>query len=97
MATYQVVYWKEIPSQVDAREASVRHQEVLSRRFQELIEVVAAKRKLDSANDYIKAWTRGEKCTRAGPAKAVAQAVAAEFETRFDAIRAKALAQTADA
>lgn len=97
MATYQVVYWQEIPSQVDAREAGARHKEPLSQRFQELIDIVATKRKLDSADDYIKAWAKGEKSTRPGSAKEVAKAVAAEFEAQFDAIRAKALAQTAEA
>lgn len=95
MATYQIVFWQEIPSQVDAREAGVVHKEALSRRFQQLIEKAAARRGLDSADDYIAAWSRGEKRTRPGSAKEVARAVAAELEARFEAIRAKALAQTA--
>jgi len=91
MATYRVVYWQEIPSQVDAKEGGVKHKQPLSQRFQELINRAAAQRKLDRADDYIKAWARGEPATRPGSAREVAQAVAAEFESQFEAIRASAL------
>jgi hypothetical protein len=91
MATYRVVYWQEIPSQVDAKEGGLKHKQPLSARFQQLINMAAAQRKLDSADDYIKAWARGEPETRPGSAREVAEAVAAEFESRFDVIRASAL------
>ncbi len=92
MATYQVTYWQEIPSQVDARDESGKvHKELLSKRFQELIDIIATRRKLDSSDDYIGQWNKGEKSSRAGSAPEVARAVAAELEGEYEAIRADAL------
>jgi len=92
MATYQVTYWQEIPSQVDARdEGGKAHKEMLSKRFQELIDIIAVRRKLDSSDDYINQWNKGEKTVRDGPASNVAKAIAAELESQYDAIRANAL------
>ena len=93
MAIYQVTYWQEIPSQVDARDPGGKPQKVmLSQRFQELIDIVASKRKLDTSDLYISQWAKGDKIEKAGAATDVARAVADEIEGRFDDIRAKALA-----
>ena len=91
MARYQVTYWQEIPSQVDAKEGAKAHKLMLSQRFQELIDIVAVKRKLDGSDDYIAQWAKGEKIEREGSAEDVAKAVAAELEGRYEEIRAKAI------
>jgi len=93
MATYQVLYWQEIPSQVDARDGSKSHKEMLSQRFQELIDLVATKRGLVESETYISGWSKGDKSERPGSAVDVAKSVAAELEQRYDEIRAAALAQ----
>jgi hypothetical protein len=97
MATYQITYWQEIPSQVDAREAGKLHKEMLSQRFQELIDIIAVRRKLDASDAYINEWNKGKKTERAGSAEEVCKAVAAELEAQYDQIRATALQQPADA
>ena len=99
MAKYQVTYWQEIPSQVDAKEdgGGKPSKQMLSQRFQELIDIIATRRKLDSSDDYISQWNKGEKQDRPGSAEEVARAVAAEIEAQYAEIRAKALAQPADA
>ncbi|MEO5882551.1 MAG: virulence factor [Caldimonas sp.] len=95
MATFQVTYWQEIPSQVDAREGRDKpHKEMLGMRFQELIDIVASARKMGDADAYISGWNKGPKETRDGSASEVGKAVAAEFEARFDAIRSEALQKT---
>ncbi len=92
MATYQVTYWQEIPSQVDARdEGGKAHKELLSQRFQELIDIIATRRKLDASDDYINQWNKGQKTPREGSALEVARAVAAELENDYEKIRATAL------
>jgi hypothetical protein len=92
MATYQILYWQEIPSQVDARGEGKSHKEMLSPRFQELIDIVATKRNLTESDDYIAGWSKSEKLEHPGSAVDVAKAIAAELEAKFDAIRAAALA-----
>jgi hypothetical protein len=95
MATFQVTYWQEIPSQVDAREGRDKpHKEMLGQRFQELIDVVATSRRMGDADAYISGWNKGEKQVREGSAVDVAKAVAAELEARYDEIRAEALQRT---
>lgn len=92
MATYQVTYWQEIPSQVDAKASGEKPaKQMLSQRFQELIDIIAVKRKLDASDDYINQWTKGPKTEKAGSAADVVNAVAAELEDQFDQIRATAL------
>lgn len=98
MANYQVTYWHEIPSQVDAKapgEPPCR--QPLSPRFLELIDLIATKRKLGGTDDYLAGWNKGPKTEREGTAAAVARAVADEFEARYDSIRAQALAQGTNA
>lgn len=95
MATYQILYWQEIPSQVDARDAGKSHKELLSQRFQELIDITATKRNLTESDDYIAGWSKGEKTERPGSAVDVAKSVAGELEAEFDAIRTAALARGA--
>lgn len=97
MAIYQVTYWQEIPSQVDAREGGKLHKEMLSQRFQELIDIIAVQRKLDNSDAYINEWNKGKKTDRPGSAEEVGKAVAAELEAQYDAIRAAAIKQSADA
>jgi len=94
MAKYQVTYWQEIPSQVEARETGKPHKLLLSQRFQELIDIVAVKRKLDGSDDYIAQWSKGEKLERPGTAEEVAKAVAEELEAQYDQIRATAIEQS---
>jgi hypothetical protein len=98
MAVYQVTYWQEIPSQVDARDPGAKaHKVMLSQRFQELIDIAASKRKLDTSDLYIAQWAKGEKTEKAGAAADVAKAVADDFEARFDTIRSEALAKSISA
>ncbi len=91
MATYHVLYWQEIPSQVDARDGGKPHKEMLSQRFQELIDIVATRRNVVESDAYISGWSKGDKAERAGSAAEVAKSVAAELEAQFDKIRAAAL------
>lgn len=95
MATYQVTYWQEIPSQVDAKAPGQKpHREPLTQRFLDLIDIIASKRKQDSADDYLAGWNKGTKEEREGSAAQVAQEVAAEFEAQYEAIQARAILQS---
>ena len=94
MAIYQVTYWHEIPSQVDAKApGEAPFKQPLSQRFLELIDLIATKRKQGGTDDYLAGWNKGKKTEREGSAADVAQAVAQEFEAQYDSIRAQALAQ----
>ena len=92
MADYSILYWQDIPSMVEAREGRERKKIQLSDRFQVLIDAVAMKKGLVGTDAYIEQWRRGEKLSRDGSAGEVAEAVAAELEAQYDAIKAAATA-----
>ena len=91
MATYQVVYWQEIPSLIDARDDNGAHKEQLSQQFQALIDHAAMIRKLAGTDAYLDQWSKGKVETRPGTAKDVAKQVAAEFESRYAEIKDQAI------
>ena len=93
MAKVTILYWQEIPSVVEARDRSVRHKIELSQRFQELIDLVAMKKKLAGTDEYLIQWNKGAPEEQDGDPETVARAVAEDIEGRYDTIRAEELAK----
>lgn len=86
MATYQILYWHDIPSQVRARGEGGRAGVQLSARFQEAIDQAAMATGLIGSDAYTEAFRWGEAHERPGTAQAVAAAVAAELEAQHPTI-----------
>ena len=93
MARVTILYWQEIPSVVEARDRSGRHKIELSQRFQELIDLVAMKKKMMGTDEYLLQWSKGAPTEHDGEPEAAAKAVAEDIEARYDAIRAEELAK----
>ena len=91
MATYQILYWQEIPSLVEARDQNGVKKIQLDQKFQGLIDEAAMRRKFAGTDAYLEEWNKGPKTEAAGDAEAVAQSVADDIEGRFAEIRNKAL------
>jgi hypothetical protein len=83
MATYQILYWHDIPSQVRAKEGKNRHSVQLSPRFQEAIDNAAMLAGLIGSDEYTEAFKWGESLEREGDAELVALKIAAEIESRY--------------
>ena len=94
MATYQVLYWHDIPVQVRARGAGGRASVPLPDRFQEAIDQAAMAAGLIGSDDYTAQLHWSEPEERPGTAREVAAAVAAETDARYPEIDWRA---TADA
>jgi len=92
MAEYQILYWQDIPSVVEARDAAGTARVQLNQRFQDLIDAVAMKEKLAGTDAYLDQWEKGPVETREGTAEEVARAVAAELEAGYAALKARKLA-----
>src|SRR5690242_10608857 len=86
MATYQVLYWHDIPVQVRAKDAGGRVSAPLPERFQEAIDQAAMAAGLINSDDYSEAFRWGEPQERAGSAQEVAAAVAAELDAQYPEI-----------
>ena len=93
MAKVTILYWQEIPSVVEARDRSGRHKIELSPRFQELIDLVAMKKKLAGTDEYLVRWRKGRPEEHEGDAAAAAKAVAEAIESRYEAIRTEEIAK----
>ena len=86
MATYQVLYWHDIPVQVRAKDAGGRAGAELPARFQEAIDQAAMAAGLIGSDDYSNALRWSEQHERAGTAREVADALADELDAQYPAI-----------
>jgi hypothetical protein len=82
MAELTVIYWRDIPAQVTAKEGRQTSKAVLSERFQEAIDAAATRVGLIGTDDYLAQWRR---VTRPCDAdlETVASAEAARLEAEF--------------
>ena len=81
MASYRIIAWKDIPAAVEARDASDQVSLQLSERFQALIDSVAMQLGIHD-DAYLAYWATSDG-ERAGSARDVGAAIAAELEDRF--------------
>ncbi len=82
MATYKVLYWQEIPTQIRAEDEDEDVTLMLDGKFMLQVDILAAKRGLQGADDYLAQWKWSEEEEREGGARAVAEAVRAELEAK---------------
>jgi Virulence factor len=82
MANYKVLYWQEIPTQIKAEDDVEDVTVMLDGRFMEHIDILAAKRGLQSSDDYLAQWKWSEEEEREGSAREVAEALKAELEAK---------------
>ena len=80
MTTCKILYWQEIPTQIRAEDESDDVVVALDGKFMAQVDILAAKRGLQSADDYLAQWKWGEEEEREGSAHEVAEAVKAELE-----------------
>jgi Virulence factor len=82
VAIYKVLYWQEIPTQIKAEDDVEDVTVMLDPRFMERIDILAAKRGLQAADDYLAQWKWTEEEEREGSARAVAEALKTELEAK---------------
>jgi hypothetical protein len=82
MTTYKILYWQEIPTQIKAEDESEDVAVMLDAKFMAQVDILAAKRGLQAADDYLAQWKWSEEEEREGSARAVAEAVKAELEAK---------------
>jgi hypothetical protein len=80
VATYKILYWQEIPSQIKAEDDSDDVTLPLDPRFMERIDRLAAQRGLQGSDDYLAQWRWSDEQERDGSAEEVARAIKSELE-----------------
>jgi len=84
MATYKVLYWQEVPSQVKADDGEDEVNLPLPQRFLDRVDRLAMQRGLHGSDDFLAQWHWSEEQERDGSAAEVAAAVVAELEAGAD-------------
>ena len=81
MATFQILYWHEVPSQIKVDDGQDEVNLALSARFQERIDQLAAQRGLQGTDEYLAGWNWSDERNRDGTAQQVAQQLQVELES----------------
>ena len=84
MATYTILYWQEVPSQIKAEDDVDEVTLPLDPRFMERIDQLASQRGLQGTDDYLAQWRWSDPQEREGSAEEVAEAVKRELEAAAD-------------
>ena len=82
MTTYKILYWQEIPTQIKVEDESEDLNVMLDGKYMAQVDILAAKRGLQAADDYLAQWKWSEEEEREGSAREVAEAVKAELEAK---------------
>ncbi|MGD0347680.1 MAG: virulence factor [Terracidiphilus sp.] len=80
MATYKILYWQEIPTQIRVEDDSDTVTAMLDGRFMALVDAQAMKEGLTETDAFLDAWHWSEEEERDGSAHEVAAALKAELE-----------------
>ncbi|MEP6625950.1 MAG: virulence factor [Acidimicrobiia bacterium] len=85
-----VIWWRDIPTQVNVQVGRTRYRAALPRRFQRAVDEAATVAGLTQASDYVAEWKREAQPLTADPDPERAQAAADDAAARFDAGYTKA-------
>ena len=80
MARVRVMYWKEIPVQVQAEDEDNRVTRQLDQRFQKAVDAVAMIDGSQGTDEYLEGWQFGQYFDQDGPAADSAESVARKLE-----------------
>ena len=94
MANLTIVYWRDIPAQVIAKEKRNAAKRVLSERFEKAIDRAAMRSGARDTDAYLAEWRRGEPTPCGDDLDAEADAVAARIEGDYDDDRLAGLIET---
>jgi len=82
MATFKILYWQEIPTQIKVEDETEDVTVMLDEKFMKQVDILAGKRRLEAADDYLAQWKWSEEEEREGSAREVAAALKAELEAK---------------
>ena len=93
MAKLTVIYWRDIPAQVVAKERRTSAKRQLTNRFEAAIDRSAMRAKMAAADDYIGEWRRSAPVDCGDDLEQVAEQAAQQLETDYSDDRLSRLIQ----
>ena len=91
MTKLSVLYWQNIPTVVEAKDENGIQKVELSKRFSELIDMIAMRKGLVGTDEYLQNWKRKRLPISVKSAKQCVIDLSEDFETRYEEIKNKAL------
>lgn len=91
MPQLTILYWRDIPTQVIAKQGRTAAKRELSKRFIEAVDMAAMRSGAASTDDYLADWRKGEAVECGADLEAEAAAEAERLEARYDKAALKAL------
>lgn len=91
MLTYQIIYWRDIPAQVQVFQERRRISRPLSERFQVAIDAAAMNAGATESDAYLEQWRHSEPQAREGEPENVATTLVGELELAYPPERLKKL------
>ncbi len=83
MAKVRVMYWKEIPVQVQASDETGQVSQPLNKRFQQGVDLVATLDGSNNSEEYLEAWEWGEYTETEGSPQEAAVKIATRLNEEF--------------
>ena len=85
MASVRILYWKEIPVQIETHDETEKISTPLDPKFQEAVDTIAMFDKSYGTDEYLDAWEWGNSYELKGSAKKVSETVAKKYNSEFPA------------
>jgi hypothetical protein len=82
MATYRILYWQDVPSQIRAEDETGDITVALPPKFMERIDTLATELGLVGSDDYLAEWHWSDEAERDGTAQEVADALCRELDAK---------------
>jgi len=86
-----ILSWRDIPTVIEARDSNSIEKVELSKRFSELVDLIAMKKGLVGTDEYLKNWKKKRLPSTNKTAKQVVVEISEYFEDKYDEIKSKAL------
>ncbi len=90
---YQIIHWRDIPAQVNAKAGRQRKGQVLSQRFSVAIDQAAMLAGLTESEAYLAEWHKTDWQEKEGELLETVEALAAELEADYPPARLRTLVQ----
>jgi hypothetical protein len=82
-SNYQIIYWRDIPTQIKVRSGTTRTSRTLSERFQQAIDETAMREGLSGTDEYLAMWRISPWFDREGSIEELAVALILELEEAY--------------
>ncbi len=89
---YQIIYWRDIPSQIKALQGRNRTSRPLSQRFMQVIDSAAMRSGMVGTDDYLAQWHASPWQPVEGELSAFLDELTAQIEAEYDSKRLARLA-----